>query len=156
MNRNCRIRGLIRSEELVLNNISVPCRGKLLNRSSTSMLLRTVSSTLLNTTTLKSVNGLFPSVSAHCGKTSDLMLLHRIKAHLTATKCEVIGVSSALVIRTPGLTPRVRRVHTGVTHTLNVSLSSMDMGTAARRRLNFANRKLNVTTRTIYLVRDSS
>lgn len=78
VNRNCSIRHLIRNHGLVLNNIRVPCRGNLLNRSSTSILTRTIVSTILNTTTLNSVKGRFPSASPRCTKTSDLVLTHRI------------------------------------------------------------------------------
>lgn len=153
VNRKCSIRGFTRGEGLVVNNARVPFRLKLLNRSSTSILIRTVVSTLLNTTTLNSVKGLFPSASRGCGNTSDVLLLGRIYHLLTRCGCEVIGVSSAIVTRRPGLGPRVSRVEGGVTGTYKVSVSLIDIGTAARRGLNFANELRNVSTRTIYLVR---
>lgn len=153
MKRKCSIRGLIRNEGYVVNNISVPYRLKLLNRSSTSILLRTISSTLLNTTTLNSVNGRFPSASRQFTNTGDFILLRGMITLLTRGKFGTSGVSTAVVTRIPGVTPCVSRVHTGVTGTYKVSASYISIGTAARRGLNFANTGRNVTTRYIYLVR---
>lgn len=153
MNVKCSIRGLIRKEGLVLNKIRVPCRGNLLKRSSTSIVLRTMVSTLLKTTTLKSVNLRFPSASPGCGNTSDVGLLRRMNKLLRRGKCIVRGVSTAVVTRHPGVHPRVSRVQRGVTGTLGVSISRVGMGTAARRNLNFAKDNRKVSSRTVYTVR---
>ncbi len=153
MNRKCSIRGFRRGHHLVVNKIIVPCRGKLLKRDSTSILLRTVDSTLLNTTTLNSVNGRFPSDDGRFLGVSDQVLLEGIIYLLGRGNCGVNGVSTAMVTRGPGVSPRVTRVHQGVTRSYNIALSGVGIGTAARRKLNFANGLLKVSTRTIYVVR---
>lgn len=116
------------------------------------MLVRTIVSTLLKTTTLNSVKGRFPSASPTCGKVSDVLLLRRIAGLLERRRCRVKGVSTAVVTRGPGVTPRVPRVETGVTGTVKVGRSRLGVGTAARRGLKFAKERRKVTSRTVYLL----
>lgn len=76
--RNFSIRRFTRKHPLVVKNVRVPCRGKLLKRSSTSILLRAITSTYLKTVKRKSVNQRFPSASPRFGSTSSTGLLTRI------------------------------------------------------------------------------
>lgn len=156
VNRNVSIRtfrgGNRRRRCIVLTNILVRRDRDLLTRSSNSMMLRTLTSTLLNTLTLNSVNRRFPSASTTRTNLSSQMLLHCICDGMRTTKCVLNGTSVAIVYRHPGLTPRGRTVHRGVTDSLRASVKRIDIGTAAARGLNFANQRRNVVTGTIMLL----
>lgn len=144
--RNCSIRHVRTKHHLILNKISVPYRHNLLNRSSTSIIARTLVSTVLNTVHTNSVNGLFPSASPTCRKTSDVGLLSHITGLTHDHNCHVLSYSYAVNTRTPGLTPCHRRVQRGVTSTVNLSLKDINLGTAAARHLNFIKHRRNVRT----------
>lgn len=71
---------------------------------------------------------------------------------VTAGNCSIDGVSTAIYTRHPGLGTRVPRVRHALTAIVNVSRSSVSVGTAAARGLNFANERRNVSTCTAILV----
>lgn len=128
-------------------------RLKLLKRSSTSILVRTVYSTLLKTTGVHSVNCRFPSATNRFGGVSDGVLLTRAISLVTTGKCGMNGISTAVYTRHPGLGTQVPRVRLMLTRLVKVSISSISMGTAAARGLKFANERRNVSTCTAMLVR---
>ncbi len=84
---------------------------------------------------------------------SDGVLLHGAIRLVTKGNCRIRGVSTAIYTRQPGLGTRVPTVRTYLTRIVNVSRSSISVGTAAARGLNFANHRRNVSTCTAMLVR---
>lgn len=116
------------------------------------MLIRTVYSTLLNTTGVHSVNCRFPSGTNRCGGVSDGVLLGGAIRLVTTGNCRVNGVSTAVYTRHPGLGTRVPSVRRILTRIVKVSTSSVSVGTAAARGLNFAKQRRNVSTCTAILV----
>lgn len=128
------------------------CRLNLLNRDSTSILVRTVYSTLLKTTGVHSVNCRFPSATTRALGISSGVLLGGAVSLVTAGKCALKGVSTAIYTRHPGLGPRIPTVGRYLTGIVNMRRSRVSVGTAAARGLNFAKEVRKVSTCTAMLV----
>ncbi len=143
---------LVAGRKLILGGVEIPHETGLLGHSDADVLLHAISDSLLGAAALGDIGKLFPDNDPAYEGADSLVLLQKVRVHLSLSGYRVVNVDATVLAQAPKLAPHILAMRKRIANALGVELSAVSVKATTEEGLGFTGEKAGIAAHAVCLI----